>query len=137
MPGANSVPILEQQLGARLRHRHPDADVRVQYVAWNDVQAALLEHRTDVVVGRLPFPTEGLHVTVLYDDVDPSHVILATRADERGRLVAAFGKYARTWIPARWTVRLMTRDAAEQGHGHGSRYPVPVRQSHASSHHEW
>ncbi|MFD2419645.1 LysR family transcriptional regulator [Amycolatopsis pigmentata] len=174
-----------------MRHRHPDADVRVQYVSWNDVQQALLEHRMDVVVARLPFPTEGLRVTVLYDeprvlivprdhrlagkehitlddiadepmprlrdsdpawsaywridprpdgrpapdgpvidsiedkfelvaagqavvvavdngitalrpdltaipvdDIDPSHVVLATRADERGRLVAAFRKYA-------------------------------------------
>lgn len=174
-----------------MRHRHPDADVRVQHVSWTDVSTALLEHRTDVVVARLPFPTEGLHVTILYDEprvlivpgdhrlagkecvtlddiadepmprlrdsdpawdaywridprpdgrpapdgpvidsiedkfelvaagqavvvavehgitalrpdliaipvdgVDPAHVVLATRGDERGRLVAAFRKYA-------------------------------------------
>jgi DNA-binding transcriptional LysR family regulator len=51
-----------------MRHRHPDADVRAHHVAWNDVRASLLEHRIDVVVARLPFPTDQLHVTVLYDE---------------------------------------------------------------------
>lgn len=178
-----------------LRHRHPDADVQAQHVAFHDVRAALLEHRADAVVGRLPFPTDRLHVTVLYDEprvvivplnhrlagkehvtlddiadeplprlreadpewsaywridprpdgrpapggplidaiedkfelvadgqavaifaghdiralrpdltaipldgVDPAHVVLATRADDRSRLVAAFRKYARTHL---------------------------------------
>ena len=51
-----------------MRRRHPDADVHAQHVAWHDVRAALLEHRVDAVVARLPFPTDGLHVTVLYDE---------------------------------------------------------------------
>lgn len=51
-----------------MRRRHPDADVRAQHVAWHDVRAALLEHRMDAVVGRLPFPTDQLHVTILYDE---------------------------------------------------------------------
>ncbi|HEY3685769.1 MAG TPA: LysR family transcriptional regulator [Streptosporangiaceae bacterium] len=51
-----------------MRRLHPDADVRVQYVDWNDTRAALLDHRVDAFVSRLPFPTEGLHVTVLYDE---------------------------------------------------------------------
>jgi DNA-binding transcriptional LysR family regulator len=51
-----------------MRHRHPDADVRAHHVAWNDVRAALLEHRIDAVVARLPFPTDQLNVTVLYDE---------------------------------------------------------------------
>lgn len=41
---------------------------------------------------------ENLHpdlITVALDDVEPSHVVLATRADDRNRLVAAFSKYAR------------------------------------------
>ncbi|QRP47802.1 LysR family transcriptional regulator [Amycolatopsis sp. FDAARGOS 1241] len=50
-----------------LRHQHPDAEVQTLHVAWDDVRASLLEHRIDAVVSRLPFPTEGLHVTVLYD----------------------------------------------------------------------
>jgi DNA-binding transcriptional LysR family regulator len=178
-----------------MRHRHPDADVRTQHVAFHDVRAALLEHRVDAVVGRLPFPTDRLHVTVLYDEqrvvimspdhrlagkeqltlddiadeplprlresdpawsaywridprpdgrpapdgpiidaiedkfelvaagqavaifvghhikalrpdltsiplegVDPAHVVLATRADDHGRLVAAFRKYAQAHL---------------------------------------
>jgi DNA-binding transcriptional LysR family regulator len=180
-----------------MRHRHPEADVRTQHVAWQDVRAALLEHRADAVVSRLPFATDRLHVTILYDEprvvivspdhrlagkeyvtlddiadeplprlrgadpawnaycridprpdgrpapdgpiidtiedkfelvaagktvliaagrwtrsarpdlttiplegVDPSHVALATRADDRSRLVAAFRKYARATLTA-------------------------------------
>jgi DNA-binding transcriptional LysR family regulator len=178
-----------------MRHHHPEVDVRTQHVAWNDVGAALLEHRMDAVVSRLPFPTDQLHVTILYDEprvvivpldhrlagkecvtlddiadeplprlresdpawsaywridprpdgrpapngpvinaiedklelvaagqavaisvghniralrpdltsipldgVDPAHVVLATRADDRSRLVAAFRKYAQTQL---------------------------------------
>jgi DNA-binding transcriptional LysR family regulator len=51
-----------------LRHQHPDAEVRTQYLEWNDLRAALLEHRVDAAVGRLPFPTGQLDVTVLYDE---------------------------------------------------------------------
>jgi DNA-binding transcriptional LysR family regulator len=61
-----------------MRRRHPEADVRTQHVAWQDVRAALLEHRVDAVVSRLPFPTDQLHVTILYDEprvliVSPDH----------------------------------------------------------------
>jgi DNA-binding transcriptional LysR family regulator len=51
-----------------LRRRHPDADVRVTHLAWDEPRAALLDHRADAVVTRLPFATGGLHVTVLYDE---------------------------------------------------------------------
>ena len=51
-----------------LRHRHPDADVRTLHLPWTDTRAALLEHRVDAAVARLPFPTDQLHVTVLYDE---------------------------------------------------------------------
>lgn len=51
-----------------LRHRHPDADVRTLHLAWNEVRAALLDHRVDAAVTRLPLPTDRLHVTVLYDE---------------------------------------------------------------------
>ena len=33
--------------------------------------------------------------TVPLEDVDPGHVVVATRAADRGRLVAGFRKYAR------------------------------------------
>jgi DNA-binding transcriptional LysR family regulator len=175
-----------------LRHRHPDADVQTLHLAWDEPRAALLDHRVDAAVTRLPFPTGELHVTVLYDEprllliplthrlagkesvavddiagepmpqlpdqawnafwridprpdgspapdgplvhafedkieliaagqavalvpagigsirpdlttvplhgVEPSHVVLATRADDRSRLVAAFRKYAHTHL---------------------------------------
>ncbi|MFY9934132.1 MAG: LysR substrate-binding domain-containing protein [Streptosporangiaceae bacterium] len=51
-----------------LRHRHPDADVRTLHVDWDEPRAALLDHRVDAVLARLPFPTGQLHVTVLYDE---------------------------------------------------------------------
>jgi DNA-binding transcriptional LysR family regulator len=51
-----------------LRRRHPDAEVVASYLAWNEVPSALLEHRVDAVVTRLPIPTDRLHVTVLYDE---------------------------------------------------------------------
>ena len=58
-----------------LRNRHPDAEVQIAHVAWSDVREALLDHRVDAVVARLPFPTDGLHVTVLYDE--PRGVLLS------------------------------------------------------------
>ena len=51
-----------------LRHQHPDADVHTLHLAWNEPRAALLDHRVDAVVTRLPFPTSQLHVTILYDE---------------------------------------------------------------------
>lgn len=51
-----------------LRHRHPDADVQTLHLAWNEPRAALLDHRVDAAVARLPFPTDQLQVTVLYDE---------------------------------------------------------------------
>ena len=58
-----------------MRCHHPDVEVHAQHVAWSDVRAALLEHRVDAVVTRLPFPThpgrpatDQLHVTVLHDE---------------------------------------------------------------------
>jgi DNA-binding transcriptional LysR family regulator len=51
-----------------LRRRHPDADARTVHLGWNEPRTALLDHRVDAVLARLPFPTDGLHVTVLYDE---------------------------------------------------------------------
>ena len=51
-----------------LRHRHPDADVHTLHLAWDEPRAALLDHRVDAVLARLPFLTSQLHVTVLYDE---------------------------------------------------------------------
>ena len=51
-----------------LRARLPEADVHSRFLGWGELPSALLEHRVDVVVGRLPFPTEGLSVSVLYEE---------------------------------------------------------------------
>lgn len=51
-----------------LRRLHPDIEVRVQHLEWDEPRPALLEHRVDAAVTRLPFPTDGLDVTVLYDE---------------------------------------------------------------------
>jgi DNA-binding transcriptional LysR family regulator len=51
-----------------LRRQHPDAEVRTQHMSWNEPREALLDHRADVVIARLPLRAEGLHVTILYDE---------------------------------------------------------------------
>ncbi|GAA4987961.1 DNA-binding transcriptional LysR family regulator [Nonomuraea thailandensis] len=51
-----------------LRRLHPDADVRALHLPWKEPRAALLDHRVDAVVTRLPLATGGLDVTVLYDE---------------------------------------------------------------------
>jgi DNA-binding transcriptional LysR family regulator len=176
---------------SELRRRHPDAHVQTLHLAWNEPRAALLDHRVDAAVTRLPIQTGQLHVTILYDeprallipldhrlagkesvtlediagepiprfpdpdwnaywridprpdgtrapdgplveavedkleliaagqavaiipagrsprpdlttvpleDVEPGHVVVATRADDHSRLVAAFRKYARAHL---------------------------------------
>jgi DNA-binding transcriptional LysR family regulator len=51
-----------------LRRQQPDADVHTLHLAWDEPRAALLDHRVDAVVARLPFLTSELHVTILYDE---------------------------------------------------------------------
>jgi DNA-binding transcriptional LysR family regulator len=51
-----------------LRFHHPDADVHTVHLAWDEPRAALLDHRVDAAVVRLPFPTEDLRVRLLYDE---------------------------------------------------------------------
>ena len=51
-----------------MRREHPDADVQVMHLACDKARNALLDHRVDAVVTRLPFPTDQLHVTVLYEE---------------------------------------------------------------------
>ncbi|MFC8365722.1 LysR family transcriptional regulator [Streptomyces griseorubiginosus] len=51
-----------------LRERFPDADVSSVHVDWGDRRTALADHKVDALVTRLPFPTDGAHVTVLYDE---------------------------------------------------------------------
>jgi DNA-binding transcriptional LysR family regulator len=60
-----------------LRHQHPDAEVHAMHLPWNEPREALLEHRADAVVTRLPIRTDGLHVTILYDEL---RVLLVPRS---------------------------------------------------------
>ncbi|MGI5373504.1 LysR family transcriptional regulator [Streptomyces sp. CA-251387] len=51
-----------------LRRRRPDAEVHAVHLPWDETHAALLDHRVDAVVTRLPLVTDGLEVTVLHDE---------------------------------------------------------------------
>jgi DNA-binding transcriptional LysR family regulator len=51
-----------------LRRQHPDADVQTLHLNWDEPREALLDHRVDAAVTRLPLRTDGLHVTILYDE---------------------------------------------------------------------
>ena len=51
-----------------LRRQRPDADVQSLHLDWNEPREALLDHRVDAAVTRLPLRTGGLHVTILYDE---------------------------------------------------------------------
>ena len=62
----------------KLRQRHHDADVRALHLAWDEPRRALLDHRADAVICRLPLETRGLRVTILYDE---PRVLLVPRDD--------------------------------------------------------
>ncbi|MFF0524599.1 LysR family transcriptional regulator [Actinomadura nitritigenes] len=62
-----------------LRRLHPDADVRVVHLDWKEPRRALLDHRVDALVTRLPLATDQLRVTILYDE--PRAVVVS--ADHR------------------------------------------------------
>ncbi|QUQ65204.1 LysR family transcriptional regulator [Kutzneria sp. CA-103260] len=68
--------IIITRAARELRNQRPEADVQTMHVPWPDVRKALLDHRVDAVVARMPFPSEGLSVTVLYDE--PRGVMLPT-----------------------------------------------------------
>jgi DNA-binding transcriptional LysR family regulator len=62
-PGIIITPAVRQ-----LRHARPDADIQTLHLEWSEPRAALLDHRVDAAVTRLPLATDGLHVTILYDE---------------------------------------------------------------------
>ena len=51
-----------------LRQQHTDADVQTLHLDWDEPREALLDHRVDAVVTRLPLRTDELHVSILYDE---------------------------------------------------------------------
>jgi DNA-binding transcriptional LysR family regulator len=63
-----TVGIIVTPAVRELRRKHPDADVHTLHLEWNEPRDALLAHRVDAVVTRLPLRTDQLHVTILYDE---------------------------------------------------------------------
>src|SRR6202020_632406 len=51
-----------------LCHSPPEADPQTLHLKWDEPRDALLDHRVDAAVTRLPLRTAGLHVTLLYDE---------------------------------------------------------------------
>lgn len=60
-----------------LRRRHPDAQVSTRHLGWKDTHD-LPERRVDALVARMPLPflTDQLHVTNLYDE--PRVLVIST-----------------------------------------------------------
>ena len=122
-----------------------------------DARAALLEHRVDVAVVRLPLRAAGLHVTVLYDEprvlLLPSDHRLAGKESvharrHRGRAAAARprrgvgrGSLARRPAPgrppgARWSAHRRDRgqDRAGGERAGGGDHPGGAGERHRSPH---
>ncbi|MCD2196226.1 LysR substrate-binding domain-containing protein [Actinomycetospora endophytica] len=51
-----------------MRRRHPDAEVTIRHLDLPTARTDLLDGEVDAVVTRLPFASDGLTVTVLYDE---------------------------------------------------------------------
>ena len=53
-----------------LRRRHPGAEVHHRHLSCAEAGSALIEHRVDAVVARMPFPfpTEQMQITELYEE---------------------------------------------------------------------
>jgi DNA-binding transcriptional LysR family regulator len=115
----------------QLRRQHPDAEVQTQYLEWNEPRAALLDHRVDAAVTRLPLNTSGLHVTILYDE--PRVLLVPTSGlPERSRSPSTTSPPSRS--PAT-PIRSGTPTGASTRGRAGSRPPAgrPPRASRTSS----
>ena len=53
---------------SELRRLHPDAEVHLVDLDWNEPREALIERRVDAVVARFPLATDSLDVAILYDE---------------------------------------------------------------------
>jgi DNA-binding transcriptional LysR family regulator len=80
-----------------LRREHPDADVQTVHLDWNQTRDALLDHRVDALVCALPFSTDQLHVTILYDE--PRVLLVAVDHRLAGRPSVTFDDIADEPIP--------------------------------------
>jgi DNA-binding transcriptional LysR family regulator len=93
--GYTTSMIITPAVGA-LRREHPDADVQTVHLDWNP-RDALLDHRVDAVVCLLPFSTDQLHVTILYDE--PRVVLVAVDHRLAGRQSVTIDDIADEPIP--------------------------------------
>ena len=59
-----------------LRRQDPEAEVHTLHLDWNEAHTALLDHRVDAVIARLPFPTDRLRLTTLY--LEPRVLLVPT-----------------------------------------------------------
>jgi Bacterial regulatory helix-turn-helix protein, lysR family len=98
---------LEQQLGARLLDRTPQGSQLTEAGAVFLPRArALLRSAAQAAAQAVAIVSAGLRAgrrrpdltTIPLDGVEPSHVVLATRAGDRSRLVAAFRKCAQACL---------------------------------------
>lgn len=62
-----------------LHSEHPDAEVTSVHLNGNEARTALIDGQVDVAITRLPFPTDALEVTVLYEEPR----VLLVAADHR------------------------------------------------------
>jgi DNA-binding transcriptional LysR family regulator len=81
----------------QLRQQHPDAEVHSLHLPWDGPREALLDHRVDAVVTRLPIRTDGLHVTILYDE--PRVLLIPRSHPLAGKESVALGDIADEPMP--------------------------------------
>ncbi|QWF82350.1 LysR family transcriptional regulator [Amycolatopsis sp. CA-230715] len=76
-----------------LRRRYPGAKVGTRHLTWRDTHV-LPERRVDALVARLPlpFPTDRLHLTVLYEE--PRVLVVPTSHRLAGKESVAFDEVA-------------------------------------------
>jgi DNA-binding transcriptional LysR family regulator len=80
--GYTTNVLIAPAVGA-LRQTHPRAEIVLRRLDWWEPHLALLQHRVDVAVARLPFPTDGLDVTVMY--VEPRVLVVPSGHHLAGR----------------------------------------------------
>ncbi|GAB3659354.1 LysR family transcriptional regulator [Glycomyces tarimensis] len=80
-----------------LRRRYPDAEVNAVHLAWNEPRAALLDHRVDAAVVRLPIRGDQLDVTTLYEE--PRAVLLPLDHRLAGKESVRLGDIAHEPLP--------------------------------------
>jgi DNA-binding transcriptional LysR family regulator len=104
-----------------LGRRRPGAQIGTRHLNWTDARDALIEHRVDAVIARMPFPyaRDGLAVTVLYEE-------------PRVLVVPIFHRLATTlptmsWFPVRSPRLLTGRRSGGSSHERAASQHLSVR----------